>query len=129
MSLKVPADLLERAERGDSTDEDFVACIQASLPYAWNVISTLAERARTTGAQFADDGTAPPTPEAHAELLRAMASDSMRNALEQHFGIRLAFQNCCRVGVFTPAASDEVYRDFVSPRSQLLNQSPALINC
>lgn len=129
MSLNVPAALLERAERGDATDDDFVACIKASLPYAWNVISTLAERTSATGAPFADDQSAPPSPEAHGELLRAMSSDAMRAALERHFGVRLAFQNCCRVGVFTPAASEESYRDFVSPRAQLLNQSPELINC
>jgi hypothetical protein len=127
MSLNVPADLLERAERGDSTDEDFVACIKASLPYAWGVISRLADQAGPTG--FADDQTAPPSPEAHGELLRAMASDAMRDAMERHFGIRLAFQNCCRVGVFTSAAGEGAYRDFVSPRAQLLNQSPELINC
>jgi hypothetical protein len=129
MSLNVPAALLERAERGDATDEDFVACIKASLPYAWGVISTLAGRASAPGVSFADDQSAPPSPEAHGELLRAMASDAMRDALERHFGVRLAFQNCCRVGVFSPTASDEAYRDFVSPRAQLLNQSPELINC
>ena len=82
MSLKVPAALLERAERGDATDEEFVACIKASLPYAWEVISTLADRTSATGASFADDQSAPPSPEAHGELLRAMASDAMRDALE-----------------------------------------------
>ena len=49
MSLKVPAALLERAERGDATDEEFVACIKASLPYAWEVISTLADRTSDPG--------------------------------------------------------------------------------
>jgi hypothetical protein len=129
MSLKVPAALLERAERGDVTDADFIACIKASLPYAWEVISTLVERTRQTGALYADDQTPPPSPEEHGQLLRAMASDAMRNALERHFGVRVAFQNCCRVGVFSAAASDEAYRGFVSSRAQLLNQSPELINC
>jgi hypothetical protein len=129
MSLTVPADLLERAERGDATDADFIGCIRASLPYAWEVISTLVERTRETGVPYADDQTPPPSQEEHGQLLRAMASDAMRNALEQHFGVRVAFQNCCRVGVFTAAAGDEAYRDFVSSRAQLLNQSPELINC
>ena len=128
MSLKVPAALLDRAERGDVTDADFIACIKASLPYAWEVISTLVERTSQTGAPYADDQT-PPSQEEQGQLLRAMASDAMRNALEQHFGVRVAFQNCCRVGVFSAAASDEAYRDFVSSRAQLLNQSPELINC
>ena len=58
-----------------------------------------------------------------------MASNAMCDALEHHFGVRIAFQNSHRVAVFTPAASDESYRQFVSPRSQLLNQSPELVHC
>jgi hypothetical protein len=53
----------------------------------------------------------------------------MRAALECHFGVRVAFQNCHRVGVFGPGAAEEDYRRFVSPHAQLLNQSPELINC
>jgi hypothetical protein len=41
MSLDVPAVLLERAERGSVTDEEFVACVRESLPYAWQVVSGL----------------------------------------------------------------------------------------
>ncbi len=39
----------------------------------------------------------------------------------------LAFQNCHRVAAFAPAAVDSaVYREFVSPRGQVLNQAPEL---
>jgi len=63
-------------------------------------------------------------------LLRALASDSIRGALERHFGVRLAFQNCHRVAAFRPDAADgDTYAEFVSTRSQVLNQSPELRNC
>jgi hypothetical protein len=42
----------------------------------------------------------------------------------------LAFQNCHRVAAFAPQAVDSaVYREFVSPRGQVLNQSPELRDC
>lgn len=129
MSLKVPAALLEQAGRGEVREEDFAACIRESLPYAWGVVSSLARHARQAAGGFAEDQAPPPSLEAQGQLLRMMASDAMRGALERHFGVRLAFQNCHRVGVFGPGAADEEYRRFVSPRAQLLNQSPELINC
>jgi len=33
------------------------------------------------------------------------------------------------VAVFGLAAPDQAYRDFVSPRAQILNQRPELVNC
>lgn len=41
----------------------------------------------------------------------------------------LAFQNCHRVAVFAPSAPEDAWPEFVSPRAQILNQSPELINC
>lgn len=128
MSLKVPEDLLAQAEQGSMSDADFLRCIQASLPYAWSVVEGLDRRITEEGRTFAEDGAAPPSDEAHAELLRLVSSDAMRMAVEGHFGARLAFQNCCKVGLFTEAAAAE-HADFVSPRAQVLNQTPALINC
>ena len=77
----------------------------------------------------------PPATEAQrGQLLRALASDAIRASLERHFGVTLAFQNCHRVAVFRGPAGPSVartqqYQDFVSPRAQLLNQSPELRNC
>jgi hypothetical protein len=51
----------------------------------------------------------------------------MRGALERHFGIKLAFQNCHRVAVFPEAGP--AYQTFVTPREQILNQSPELRDC
>lgn len=128
MSLTVSTGLLDKAQRDDVDDRAFVDCIRESLPYAWSLIDGLAERLRTSGAEFEDNLVPPPDEQARGQLLRAMASDAMRAALERHFGVRLAFQNCHRVAVFRPGA-DGAYADFVTPRAQLLNQSPELVDC
>jgi len=129
MSLNVPTALLERAERDDVTDADLIACIETSLPYAWSVISGLVDETEQSGSGFADNQTRPPDEQARGQLLRMMASDAMRRAVERHFGVRVAFQNCHRAAVFTAQADDDLYESFVSARSQLMNQSPELRNC
>jgi len=129
MSLTVSAELLEQAGNGEVDDEQFVACVRTSLPYAWSVISGLAERLSLSGDGFADNQVPPPDESARGQLLRALASDAMRRALERHFGVRLAFQNCHRVAVFSFTAPASAYAEFVSPRAQILNQSPELIDC
>lgn len=128
MSLTVPNDLLDRARAGDVDDAAFVACVRDSLPYAWSVINELVEQRDKTGAEFADNQVPPPDEQARGELLRCLASDAMRGALERHFGVRLAFQNCHRVAVFAPSAG-EALREFVTPRAQILNQKPELVDC
>ena len=70
----------------------------------------------------------PPDEAARGQLLRMMASDAMRGAVERHFGVRLAFQNCHRVAVFRPAAT-RALAEFTTARAQILNQSPELTNC
>lgn len=129
MSLDVPAALLDRAERGEVDDADFVACVRDSLPYAWQVISSVATRLDDE-VTFADHSIPPPSEAERGQLLRALASDAIRGGLERHFGVKLAFQNCHRVAAFRPSAVDsERYRAFISPRGQLLNQSPELRDC
>jgi hypothetical protein len=132
MSLDVSPELLESAELGEVDEAAFVDCIRTSLPYAWEMISLLvAERA--AGDQdrpFVDNQTPPPDEQARGQLLRALASNSIRRSLERHFGVTLAFQNCHRVAVFAAdAAGTEPYERFISPRAQLLNQSPVLRDC
>ena len=130
MSLYVPAALLERAERGEVTDAEFVACVRDSLPYAWQVITTVVGDLRTGSADFADHATPPPSEAERGQLLRALASDAIRGGLERHFAVKLAFQNCHRVRALTPSAVDSAeYRAFISPCGQLLNQSPELRDC
>jgi hypothetical protein len=128
LSLDVSPGLLEQARQGEVDDAAFVECIRTSLPYAWTLISELVARLKVDGGEFADNQTPPPDEKARGELLRVLASDAMRTTLERHFGISLAFQNCHRVAVF--ARQDTAsYRRFVSPREQLLNQSPELRDC
>ncbi|MTD59159.1 SCO5389 family protein [Amycolatopsis pithecellobii] len=130
MSLDVPTELLERAEHGDVTDAEFVACVRDSLPYAWQVISGVVADLHGATADFADNVTPPPSETDRGQLLRALASDAIRGGLERHFGVKLAFQNCHRVAAFHPSAVDsDRYRAFISPRGQLLNQSPELRDC
>ncbi len=131
MSLDVTPDLLESAKRGEIEEADFIQCVRASLPYAWETISLLVAEFRVNApAAFADNQVPPPDEQARGQLLRALASDSIRGALERHFGVTLAFQNCHRVAVFAAdGAKNAPYQEFVSPRAQILNQSPALRDC
>jgi hypothetical protein len=128
VSLTVPAELLEQAQRGPISDEDFLSCIRSSLPYAWSVVSGLGEQLRGSGGQVAVDDREPPDEASWGQLFRLVGSDAMRGAVERHFGVRMAFQNCCKVGFFGPG-SDRAYADFITPRAQVLNQKPELINC
>ncbi|GAA4100458.1 MULTISPECIES: SCO5389 family protein [Actinomadura] len=128
MSLDVSPELLETARRGEVDDKAFVDCVRTSLPYAWEMISGLVARLQVDGGDFADNQTPPPDEKARGQLLRVLASDAMRGALERYFGVKLAFQNCHRVAVF-PTDESVAYRRFVTAREQILNQSPELRDC
>jgi hypothetical protein len=128
MSLAVSPDLLEQARQGEVGDADFTDCIAASLPYAWQVINGLIEDMHATGTEFADNRIPPPDEAARGQLLRVMASDAMRGAIERRYGVRLAFQNCHRAAVFRPEAGVAL-AEFTTARSQILNQTPELIDC
>ncbi|MFC5139215.1 SCO5389 family protein [Actinomycetospora rhizophila] len=130
MSLDVSPELLDSAARGEVTDAEFVDCVRTSLPYAWTVISSTVADLELSGGELADHEVPPPSEAERGQLLRALASDAIRGGLERHFGVTLAFQNCHRVAAFRPAAVDgATYREFTSPRGQLLNQSPELRDC
>ncbi|MQM24474.1 SCO5389 family protein [Glycomyces albidus] len=136
MSLDVSEDLLTKAEAGEVSDAEFVDCVKQSLPFAWDLIAKVVDDLKhgvvssTGSTQFADNTTPPPDERARGQLLRVLASDSMRGALERHHGVKLAFQNCHRVAAFPVSEVDsDTYRKFISPRGQLLNQSPELRDC
>jgi NucS shadow ORF len=132
MSLDVPTTLLQRAQQGEVDDADFIDCVRLSLPYAWQVISGVVADLELAGqaAELADHEIPLPGESERGQLLRALASDAIRGGLERHFGVKLAFQNCHRVAAFRPSATDGArYRAFISPRGQLLNQSPELRDC
>jgi hypothetical protein len=123
--------VLTAAERGELDDAQFVAVVRDSLPYAWQVVSAAAgDRAERPDAPFGEHEVPPPSEKDRGQLLRALASNAIRGALERHFGVVLAFQNCHRVAAFAPADVDgPTYREFISPRGQVLNQSPELRDC
>jgi hypothetical protein len=129
MSLTVSPTLLEQAQAGEIQQSDFLACIKDSLPYAWQLIEGLAGRLPQSTASFVDNQVPPPDEQSRGQLLRVLSSDAMRAALEAHFGVKLAFQNCHRVALFRKDQLDRTYEAFISPRSQILNQSPELIDC
>jgi len=129
MSLDVSPQLLDQARQGEIDDATFVECIRESLPYAWDLVSGLVADLEVAGGEFADNQTPPPDEAARGQLLRLLASDAMRGSIERYFGVKLAFQNCHRVAVFPSAANSETYRRFITPREQILNQSPELRDC
>jgi hypothetical protein len=128
MSLTVSPQQLERAHRGEVDDDAFLDCVRTSLPYAWGVITGLVTELETAGGEFADNQVPPPDEQARGQLLRLMASDAMRAAIERRYGVKLAFQNCHRAAVFRPSALVAL-TEFTSPVSQLLNQKPELVDC
>ncbi|MEV6177362.1 SCO5389 family protein [Streptomyces sp. NPDC052016] len=130
MSLDVSPKLLAEAEAGDIREEDFVDTVRTSLPYAYDLIASLAAELRDGTAEFTDNQTPPPSERERGQLLRALASDAIRGSLERHFGVTLAFQNCHRVAAFRPGAEGgKTYERFTSTRAQVLNQSAELRDC
>jgi len=128
MSLTVPPALLEQAQQGAINEEDFLACIRTSLPYAWSVVAGTAEKLNANGAKVEINEDVPQTDKEWGQLFRLMASDSMRAAVERKFDVKLAFQNCCKVAAFAPGATAE-HEEFTSMRAQILNQKPELLDC
>ena len=130
MSLDVSPELLAEAEQGDIREEDFLDTVRTSLPYAYDLVASLATELREGAAEFTDNQTPPPSERERGQLLRALASDAIRGSLERHFGVTLAFQNCHRVAAFRPEAEGgETYARFTSVRAQVLNQSPEFRDC
>lgn len=128
MSLTVPENLLEKAQNGVVSDDEFVDCIRKSLPYAWSMVERLAKELESTRATSVQNLEVPPDDASWGEVFRLVGSDAMRGTVQRHFGVRMAFQNCCKVGLFRLDATRE-YEAFISPRAQLLNQNPSLLNC
>jgi hypothetical protein len=128
MSLNVSPELLQKAQAGKVDRDEFVKCIADSLPYAWAMVTRLVEELKGSDKPSVKNVEVPETQEQWGQMFRMFSSDSMRNAIEDHFGVRLAFQNCCGASVFRPDAKEE-YEQFISPEAQLLNQDPSLVDC
>lgn len=129
MSLNVSEKLMHQAVVGTVEEQDFAVTVRQSLPYAWGVVETLVQQLRD-GEEWADHSVPPPDEQARGQLLRMVGGDAIRGAVERHFNIKLAFQNCHTLAAFHRDAVDsEAYRNFTSVRSQILNQTPELVDC
>ncbi|MET8544004.1 SCO5389 family protein [Kitasatospora sp. NPDC004799] len=129
MSLDVSPALLAQAQQGHVDEAEFLDTVRASLPYAYQVVAGLSTELKAGEQEFTTDNTTP-SDEQRAQLLRALASNAIRGSLESHFGVKLAFVNCHRVGVFRPGAEESAaYREFTSLHNQIRNQSPELRSC
>lgn len=130
MSLTVSPAIIEQARTGSVDDRSFIECIKESLPAAWAIFSHLAE-IRASGEAGPALHAPRSMPDAErGQLLRAMASNAIRGAVERHFGFALAFQNCHKVAAFDPADVDSpAYREFTSIESQILGQTPEMRDC
>jgi hypothetical protein len=130
MSLTVSTELVTAAERGHIDDAAFLACVRDSLPYAYGLVERLASELPAAERDFADNHIPPPDEQTRGQLLRALASNAIRGALERRFGVVLAFQNCHRLAAFRPEmVGGAQYRRFVSIEGQVLNQQPEFVDC
>jgi hypothetical protein len=130
MSLTVPTELVNAAESGHIEDGAFLACVRDSLPYAYRLVERLASELPAAERDFADNEVPPPDEQSRGQLLRALASNAIRGALERRFGVVLAFQNCHRLAAFRPeTVGGAQYRRFVSIEGQVLNQQPGFVDC
>lgn len=130
MSLNVSKTLLQQAAAGEVDEGAFVETIRQSLPYAWGIVEKLAYSLYQEGEEWANYGVAPPNEQARGQLLRMVGGDAIRGAVERHFNVKLAFQNCHILAAFRPdQLNSEAYLEFTSIRSQILNQTPELKDC
>lgn len=131
MSLTVTDAMVDKAREGDLTLQEFVGCIEQSLPRAWQIIEGLVGELRehreqkhaVHAPQHMDDVQ-------RGQLLRLLASSSMRHAVERFFNLRLEFQNCHKTAVFREEAiGSPEHRRFVSAEAQILAQTPDMLDC
>jgi len=130
MSLNVSDTMVRQAALGTVDEGGFAEAIRQSLPYAWGIVESLAKQVYQNDKTCADHSVPPPSEQARAQLLRMVGGNAIRRTVEQHFKVKLAFQNCHKLAAFRPdAVTSPAYLDFISVRSQILNQTPELVDC
>jgi hypothetical protein len=131
MSLTVTAELKDLAREGNLSLDEFISCIRHSLPQAWHVIEGLADELRSQPTlAHAIHAPRHMEDEQRGQLLRLLASSSMKAAVELHYGLRFEFQNCHKTAAFRPdAIGSEEHLHFISPEAQILAQAPGLVDC
>ncbi|WKZ29686.1 MAG: SCO5389 family protein [Patescibacteria group bacterium] len=133
MSLTIPRRMLEAVQNGSSvTDDAFVRVIHDSLHDAFHIVEHLAAQlfAYAPEVDLAVHAPARMDDGPRGQLLRLMASNALRGAVERRFNVRLAFQNCHKVAAFRPEAVDgPAWKAFTSIEAQVLNQAPDSLDC
>jgi hypothetical protein len=130
MSLNVSTNLIQQAEAGAVDEKAFTETIRESLPYGWQIVEKLSHSIHQEGMEWANYAVVPPSETERGQLLRMVGGDAIRRAVENHFNVKLAFQNCHNLAAFQPDAIDSpAYQEFTSIRSQILNQTPELKDC
>jgi NucS shadow ORF len=131
MSLTVTSEIKELAKGGNLPLDEFINCIRHSLPRAWQVIEGLADALRgQPSLTHAIHAPRRMEDERRGQLLRLMASSSMRSAVERHYGLIFEFQNCHNTAAFRQnAIGSKEHLRFISPEAQILAQAPELVDC
>jgi len=131
MSLTVTQDMKQRASSGTLTHKEFIECIKFSLPQAWQIVDKLVGELRENSAlSHAIHAPKHMAEEQRGQLLRLLASSSMKAAVERSLGLKFEFQNCHKLAAFRPeAVGSPAHREFTSAEAQILAQSPELVDC
>jgi hypothetical protein len=130
MSLQVPAEMIEQAERGSLDENDFIRVIRTSLPQAWQVVESLTLKLRNSDTPLVSFGSGPMEESCRGELLRMCAGTAIRTAVERHFKVSLLFQNCHNPAVVREGEEEsKEAKEFKSPESQVKNQKPQFQHC
>lgn len=131
MSLNVSTELKNAAQSETLNNEQFISCIKLSLPRAWAIIEELTNSLRNNAMlNHAIHAPIHMEDDQRGQLLRLMASSSMRAAVENYAGLKLEFQNCHKTAAFrVDSIGSAEHMAFISPEAQILAQSPELRDC
>lgn len=126
MTLHVTDNEVRLAQKGQLTAEQFINIIRRSLPYFWARVEQLAA-SLNSGAQVAYDDVTPINDEQHMQLLQGAASDAIRHATQEYFGIVLAFRSSHCLAA-ADRSSQATLASFISMYGQVCCQRPALLD-
>ncbi len=130
MSLLVPTSVLTRIKQGEAIkDKEFISIIEESLPKGSSIIISLCERKKSGEKGLLLDSPDHMDTETRGQLLRIMASSSIRSAIENQYGVQLGFRNCHASGVIGKDEDKAEFEKFFSVHEQLKAQSPEFVDC
>jgi hypothetical protein len=131
MSLAVSDEVLVAVQStGIIPRSTFIEVVRESLPDAWAIVSNLAERKQAGEAGLIEHAPRSMADGPRGQLLRMLSSNAIRGAVEAHFGLTFAFQNCHKVAAFrTDEVGGKIFTTFTSMEAQIINQSPEMRDC